>query len=175
MAKFRPSLLDTLLAGTRSPDEAADAATNESIIPGLRLYSLDRMSEATFLDTMRRDLSWLLNTVRLEETVNLDDVRHVATSVLNYGIPDFSVRTYASVNVPEAAAVMAEAIKVFEPRIDPQSLSVKGERSTRDDNILQALVFHIACNVGENQNAMRAGFKTEIDVETGDARLEQRR
>ena len=173
MAKFRPSLLDTLLAGARGPADEADAS-GENIFPGVRLYSLDRMSESTFLDTLRRDLSWLLNTVRLEETMNLDSVPEVQKSVVNFGIPDFSVRTYASVNVFEAAAVMSQAIKVFEPRIEPRSLSVRGEKSVRDD-VVQALVFHIACNVGHDQEPIRTGFKTEIEVETGDARLEQRR
>ena len=56
MAKFRPSLLDTLLGGARGPSDEPDAA-GEGHFPGVRLYSLDRMSEATFLDTMRRDLS----------------------------------------------------------------------------------------------------------------------
>ena len=173
MAKFRPSLLDTLLAGARGPAEEADAAT-ENVYPGVRLYSLDRMSETTFLDTLRRDLSWLLNTVRLEETMPLDGAPEVQKSVINFGIPDFSVRTYAAVNVVEAAAVMSQAIKIFEPRIEPRSLSVRGEKSIRDD-VVQALVFHIGCNVGHDEAPLRAGFKTEIEVETGDARLEQRR
>jgi type VI secretion system protein ImpF len=172
MAKFRPSLLDTLLAGARGPSDDPEQSP-ESIFPGIRLYSLDRMSEATFLDTMRRDLSWLLNTVRLEDTISFGGATEVAKSVVNFGIPDFSVRTAASVNVFEASATMAQAIKTFEPRIDPRSLTVRGEKSMRDD-IVQALVFHINCNVGETEDALRAGFKTEIDVETGDARLEQR-
>lgn len=173
MPKFRPSLLDTLLAGTRGAGDDTVAQT-ESIFPGIRLYSLDRMSETSFLDTMRRDLSWLLNTVRLEDTLNLDGAPEVARSVLNFGIPDFSTRTSSSVNVFEAAASMAGAIRTFEPRIDPRSLSVKGERTERDE-VTQSLVFHIACNVGQSADPLRAGFTTEIDVETGDARTEQRR
>lgn len=173
MPKFRPSLLDTLLAGTRDGGED-DKADTGSIFPGIRLYSLDRMSEETFLDTMRRDLSWLLNTVRLEDTVPLPHAPQVASSVLNYGIPDFSTRTSSSVNVQEAAATMSKAIRLFEPRIEPRSLSVKGRRTSRDD-ISHSLVFHITCNVGHTEDAVRAGFTTEIDVETGDARTEQQR
>ncbi|MBL9009726.1 MAG: type VI secretion system baseplate subunit TssE [Alphaproteobacteria bacterium] len=173
MAKFRPSLLDTLLAGSRASAEDPEVQS-ETLFPGLRLYSLDRMSETSFLDTLRRDLSWLLNTVRLEETDDLSAAPEVARSVVNFGIPDFAVRTYAQVNVFEAAATLAGTIRTFEPRIDPRSLSVRGEKTMRDD-VVQALVFHIACNVGQDQDPLRAGFKTEIDVETGDARLEQRR
>jgi type VI secretion system protein ImpF len=173
MAKFRPSLLDTLLAGSRTSSDEAEVQT-ESLFPGVRLYSLDRMSETAFLDTLRRDLSWLLNTVRLEETENLSGTPEVARSVINFGIPDFAVRTYAQVNVFEAAATLAGTIRTFEPRIEPRSLSVKGEKLMRDD-VVQSLVFHIACNVGQDEDPLRAGFKTEIDVETGDARLEQRR
>ena len=173
MPKFRPSLLDTLLAGSVTAGDGAVLQT-ESIYPGIRLYSLDRMSEAAFLDTMRRDLSWLLNTVRLEDTISLDGAPEVATSVLNFGIPDFSTRTYASVNVQEAAGTMAKAIRTFEPRIESRSLSVKGEKSARDD-VTQTMVFHIDCNVGHTEDPLRAGFTTEIEVETGDARMKEKR
>lgn len=173
MPKFRPSLLDTLLAGTRAPVEAQTAQT-ESIFPGIRLFSLDRMSEASFLETMRRDLSWLLNTVRLEDTLPLDDTDHVASSVLNYGIPDFSTRTRSSVNVVAAAAGMAHAIRTYEPRIESKSLAVKGTKVNSED-AHQSLVFQITCNVGHTVDALAAGFTTQIDVETGDAKMEERR
>ncbi len=175
MPKFRPSLLDTLLGGSRAPSEpdSAKPGATDSVFPGMRLYSLDRMEEPAFLDTIRRDLSWLLNTVRLDETFPLAHAPDVARSVLNYGIPDFSVRTYASVNVGEAAETMAEAVRLFEPRIAEKSLEVRGEKKLRD-NTTQSLVFHIHCDIGNSEDPVRAGFKTEIDVETGDAKLERR-
>lgn len=170
MPKFRPSLLDTLLAGARTPEEEKDG---ESVIPGIRLYSLDRMEEPAFLDTIRRDLGWLLNTIRLDETISLARTPEVAHSVLNFGIPDFSVRTYASINVADAAETMAEAVRLFEPRIAQKTLEVKGEKKLRD-NTTQSLVFQIICDIGNSEDPVRAGFRTEIDVETGDARLERR-
>lgn len=176
MPKFRPSLLDTLLAGARAPAGAAenpDAREGESVIPGVRLYSLDRMEEPAFLDTIRRDLGWLLNTIRLDETISLEHAPEVAHSVLNFGIPDFSVRTYASINVQAAAETMAEAVRLFEPRIAQKTLEVKGEKKTRD-NSTQSLVFQIVCDIGDTDDPVRAGFRTEIDVETGDAKLERR-
>jgi type VI secretion system protein ImpF len=176
MPKFRPSLLDTLMSGARPPEGEAGtgkAAEVDSTIPGMRLYSLDRMEEPAFLDTIRRDLGWLLNTVRLDETTPLDRAPEVARSVLNYGIPDFSVRTYASINVNDAAETMAEAVRLFEPRIAQRTLEVKGEKKLRD-NSTQSLVFHIYCDIGNSEDPVRAGFKTEIDVETGDVKLERR-
>jgi type VI secretion system protein ImpF len=173
MPKFRPSLLDTLVSGGRLPDAASQSIEGETTIPGMRLYSLDRMEEPAFLDTIRRDLSWLLNTVRFEETIPLDQAPEVASSVLNYGIPDFSVRTYASINVGDAAETMAQAVRLYEPRIAERSLEVKGEKQLRD-NSTQSLVFHIYCDIGNSEDPVRAGFKTEIDVETGDVKMERR-
>lgn len=172
MAKFRASLLDTLLSGARPPDEDVEAGA-ENWLPGVRLYSLDRMSESTFLDTLRRDLSWLLNTISLAETVDLSHAPEVASSVVNFGIPDFAVRTFSSVNVIDASASIATAIKTFEPRIDQRSLSVRGDKTQSGET--PSLVFTITCDVGPSGNALHAGFRTEIDVETGDARLERRR
>lgn len=176
MPKFRPSLLDTLLAGARTStgeQAGSKAGEGESVIPGIRLYSLDRMEEPAFLDTIRRDLGWLLNTVRLDETIPLHRAPEVARSVLNFGIPDFTVRTYASINVQDAAETMAEAVRLFEPRIAHRTLEVKGEKKLRD-NTTQSLVFSIICDIGNSEDPVHAGFKTEIDVETGDARLERR-
>lgn len=176
MPKFRPSLLDTLLAGARAPDDGTSGtkqSDGESIIPGIRLYSLDRMEEPAFLDTIRRDLGWLLNTVRLDETIKLAHAPEVARSVLNYGIPDFSVRTYANINVNDAAETMADAIRLFEPRIAQRTLEVKGEKKSRDRSI-HSMVFHLYCDIGNSEDPIHAGFKTEIDVETGDAKLEHR-
>ncbi len=173
MPKFRPSLLDTLLAGARTANDGEAAKAAETVIPGIRLYSLDRMEEPAFLDTIRRDLGWLLNTIRLDQTMSLDNAHEVAHSVLNYGIPDFSMRTYSSINVNDAAEVMAEAVRLFEPRIAEKSLEVKGEKQLRDKTT-QSLVFHIHCDIGNSEDPVRASFKTEIDVETGDAKLERR-
>ncbi len=172
MAKFRASLLDTLLSGARAPSDESDPES-ENWLPGVRLYSLERMSESTFLDTIRRDLSWLLNTISFAETVDLSGAPEVAKSVVNFGIPDFAVRTISSVNVIDASASIADAIRTFEPRVDTRSLSVRGEKVSRGET--PALVFTITCDVGPAGNTLHAGFRTEIDVETGDARLEQRR
>jgi len=68
---------------------------------------------------------------------------------------------------------MVAAVRQFEPRIAEKSLEVKGEKKLRD-NTTQSLVFHIYCDIGNSEDPVRAGFKTEIDVETGDARLERR-
>lgn len=174
MAKFRPSLLDTLLAGARPPEDSAPDQADNAVFPGIRLYSLDRMSEASFLDTLRRDLSWLMNTVRLEETMPLTGAPEVARSVLNYGIPDFSVRTFSSVDVQEASGAITKAIDTFEPRIDKKTLAVRGEKRSRRNSV-QSLTFHIHCQVGYTDDPLHAGFKTQIDVETGEAKLEEGR
>lgn len=173
MAKFRPSLFDTLIAGTRESSDTADA-NGGSLFPGVRLYSLDRMTESSYLDTLRRDLSWLLNTIHLAETLNLDNAPQVATSVVNFGIPDFSVRTVASVNVQEASTAIATAVRQFEPRIATKTLRVTGEKQGGDED-LPSLVFNIVCDVGRDADAIQTSFKTRIDVETNDAVLEQQR
>lgn len=174
MARFRPSLLDTLLAGARPPEGTGPEQAENAVFPGIRLYSLDHMSEASFLDTLRRDLSWLMNTVRLDETTSLKHAPEVAKSVINYGIPDFSVRTFSSVDVQDASASIQAAITTFEPRIDTRTLVVRGEKKSRR-NAVQSLTFHIKCDVGYSDDPVHAGFKTQFDVETGEAKLEEGR
>ncbi len=176
MARFRPTLFDTLIGGGRAPEApkpdapSAEAAT----IPGVLLYSVDRLSESAYLDSVRRDLSWLLNAVRLDETHDLARRPEVRTSVLNYGIPDFSVRVLDSIDVLEAANEIRASVAIYEPRIEPKSLQVKGEKAASESGF-QSLAFTIVCDVGRERETVRAGFRSEIDVETGRAAVRQRR
>jgi type VI secretion system protein ImpF len=170
MPRFRPSLLDTLLSGAQPVSPDPDLGDDISPLPGIRRFSLDRVSEAVFMETVRRDLAWLVNTVNLSETLPLDRFPEAASSVVNFGIPDFSVRTYDAVDVLSAAADIRAALATFEPRVAAESLRVTGEK-TRKNDALPAIAFTIECDVGPAAEAVRAAFRTEIDVETGNATL----
>jgi type VI secretion system protein ImpF len=168
MPRFRPSLLDILLSGAQPVSADPEFGDDISPLPGIRRFSLDRVSEAAFMETVRRDLAWLVNTVNLSETLPLKGHPETAASVLNFGIPDFSARTFGSVDVLAAAADIRAALAVFEPRVAEETLRVTGEK-TRKDDALPALAFTIECDVGPAAEAVRAAFRTEIDVETGNA------
>ncbi len=73
---------------------------------------------------MLRDLNWLLNA---NATLDEDEVAgfpEVSRSVLNYGTRDFCGVTASSINISEVEQELSEAIRLFEPRIIPSTLSV---------------------------------------------------
>jgi type VI secretion system protein ImpF len=170
MARFKPSLLDTLLSGAQATEDGAPLSP--AAIPGVRLFSLDRVSESVFMDTVRRDLTWLMNTVYLQETLDLKAHPQTGASVLNFGIPDLSVRSFDAVDVFEASTQLRTSIGTFEPRVAAETLNVAGAKTKHDDGTV-SLVFTVTCDVGPAAEAVRAAFQTRIDLETGNAALDR--
>lgn len=127
-----PSLLDRLL------DDEPESLQE---LPKLRSQRLSDLKQS-----VRRDLEHLLNTrICLREIP--EDLEHVKTSVLNYGIPDFSgVAMGASKQQEMLRLRVEEAIKSFETRfkqvrvelvVDPDSRQQRTIRF-RIDGILHA-------------------------------------
>ncbi len=127
-----PSLLDRLL------DDEPDSLQE---LPKLRSQRLSDLKQS-----VRRDLEHLLNTrICLREIP--EDVEHVKTSVLNYGIPDFSGVAMGGSKQQEMLRLrVEEAIQNFETRfkqvrvelvVDPDSRHQRTIRF-RIDGILHA-------------------------------------
>lgn len=97
-----PSLLDRLL------DDEPDALQE---LPRSRSQRLSELKKS-----VRRDLEYLLNTrISLREIP--EDCEHVKTSVLNYGIPDFSgVAMGASKQQESLRSRVEDVIQRFETR-----------------------------------------------------------
>ena len=98
---------------------------------------LSRAESVRILRTgVRRDLEWLLNTRR-----NPDDpgaaLVETENSLYNYGLPDFSAYSIASMkDQTKLVRVLQAAVKVFEPRLAnirvvPIEINPKGLRTLR--------------------------------------------
>src|SRR6266581_8174395 len=99
--RLQPSLLDRL-----TDDE-----------PDKRQESRDKriLSPARLRDSVRRDLTWLFNSVNLAATVDLDDYPQVQRSTLNYGLPDLAGHTASSIDKAALERRLRQAIWEFEP------------------------------------------------------------
>jgi len=107
---LQPSLLDRLT----DLNPAGKTDTFEE-----RVMSFRRLRESVI-----RDLEWLLNTGRLEISMELDGYPDVRKSVLNYGIPDISGMSAVSKDRMSIEQDIRQAILDFEPRIIPGTLKV---------------------------------------------------
>jgi type VI secretion system protein ImpF len=153
--RLQPSLLDRL-----TDDEPGN--TQES--RDKRILSVRKLRES-----VRRDLAWLLNASSLGEVQDLSDYPLVATSVLNYGVPDITGRAATGGEVSVLERRMKQAILDYEPRIQKNSLQIRILK--RDEMSPNALQFEIECDIWSEPVPERLYLKTAVDLETGDVQV----
>ena len=121
-----------------------------------------------------RDLSSLFNAIRPEperdstrtaEITLWQGLDFARRSVLNYGMPAFSGLTLSSLDVHAIEHGVTEAIRTFEPRIDPQSLHVEVKiDASNHHNTLQIVIRgQMWCQPVPLDLLLSA----DVDVETG--------
>lgn len=161
-----PSLFDKLAAdsdlGGLAHVEGAPRVTREEF-RNFSVPNLERFTEASLRAVIRRDLAWLLSTLSLESTVDLERAPRVRESVLNYGVRDFAGRSHNRRAVLAQARDIREAILRFEPRLDPASLRVE---PLMDELEPGRLSFTIEGEIVGAANHLPVRFRTAIDTET---------
>ena len=170
-AKLNPSLFDKLILNDRVTSILGDGG-DEPLVQGvtqLRLKpasQVERYNESSMRASVRRELNWLLNTVNLAAVVDLERYPHVKTSVLNYGMPDLTGRVSTKAAIKAREIEMADAIKLFEPRMDSENLRVESSNQVGLDN---AISYVIRGDITSAVRAMPVQFFAAIEVETGEA------
>ncbi len=121
----------------RTAHEAKDAKrtldqrneAGDRVIASRRLRARQVITESMLRREVARDLDALLNTVALEATVDMDNAPNVRRSILNFGLPDISIRTIDETGVNEIPDEIRTAIINFEPRLAPGSLRIERDKS----------------------------------------------
>ncbi len=156
--RLQPSLLDRLTDD--HPDQQQESREE-------RVLSPEELREC-----VTRDLQWLLNTGPLTQLQDLSRYPHAAKSVLTYGVRDLSGRPLSNLDLVALERELVEAIRLFEPRILPWTLSVEAVVE-RDSMNSGAVVFRIGGDLWSNPLPQRLYLQTEIDLETGQASVEE--
>ena len=165
--RLTPTLFDKLVAdleisGMRDMSDDAPEVSRENF----HYYSvprLERFNEAALRATVRRDLAWLFNTTNLESLVDLERYPHVAESVLNYGLTDLAGRVLNRRAVLARAREIRRAIRLFEPRLSRDGLTVD---PIEDEDEPHALHFMIQGDIAAAAEAIAVKFRTEVEAET---------
>lgn len=149
--RLQPSLLDRLT--DHAPESRREGFDQQTL-------SMPQLRQAVL-----RDLGWLLNTTNLSSTEDLSATPLAARSTLNYGAPGFtgSVGTVGGMSVLEAG--LTAAIRAFEPRIRPDSLSVQLRRGG-SDAATPTLRFEISGDLWAHPVPEQLFLETAIEVET---------
>jgi len=170
VSRLNPTLFDKLVAdleieGLREPEDErrrSEIASSSS----MRFYTvprIERFNEAALRSTVRRELAWLLNTTNLGAVEDLTPYPEVRASVLNYGVPDLAGKALTKQVVQGRAREIRDAIRIFEPRMDPRRVEVEALTSTEREN---AITYVIRGDVTAAVQAMPVEFKTDIEVDT---------
>lgn len=149
--RLQPSLLDRLSDDHPGLDDARSKVV---------------LSLAQLRASVLRDLRWLLNTIALEATHDLSDYPEVASSTLNYGIPNLAGTSIAGINGLVLQRAVRRAIVNFEPRILASSVNVE-VRAAPDQMDRQALVLTIEGQLWARPHPVNLYLRTELDLETG--------
>jgi type VI secretion system protein ImpF len=165
--RLTPTLYDKLVAdleisGMRDMSEEAPEISREKF----RYYSvprLERFNETALRATIRRDLAWLFNTTNLESLVDLEPYPNVRDSVLNYGLTDLAGQTLNRRAVLARAREIRRAVRLFEPRLSREGLTVD---PIEDNDDPHALTFLIQGDITAAAQTMPVKFRTEIEAET---------
>ena len=166
--RLQPSLLDRLI-------DQEPRQTKEGI--EARVLTRQQLRAAVL-----RDLSWLFNDTRQEPDPGTLDTEALALwrgaefarrSVLNYGMPAFSGLTLSSMDTRTIEDAVAEAIRNFEPRIDPETLSV--EVKTDAGTHHNSLQLVIRGQMWSQPVPLELLLSANVDVETGNTELRELR
>ena len=154
--RLQPSLLDRLT--DLEPEKSQESREQ-------RVFALTRLREAVL-----RDLAWLLNTTNLAAGQNLAPYPQVASSVLNFGMPDLSGTTVAGTDPAALERALRQAIMDFEPRILRHTLNVRLEINEGQMSH-NAMTFLIEGELWAQPVPLRLYLKTEIDLEIGEVKV----
>jgi len=134
---------------------------------GIPVYQVNPLviSSRRLKEYVKRDLSWLLNTVNLEALVDLEPFPRVKRSVLNYGVFELTGTSVNNINTLVLAKKITEIILCYEPRIIEDSLSVNISKQEEMTN--RAIRFDIECDIWAQPVPEHVHMNSEFDLTTG--------
>lgn len=157
---LRPSILDKLIGTTDANADAKRAGAVPCYLP-----RLDRFGEPELRACLMRDIAWLLNDIQLGAATDLRDFPEVETSVINHGLPDLTGKSVDRESLTVRAEEIAQAIRIYETRIDPASVVVQIDEATvLAENQVR---FKLAGEIRNAYEDSRFVVVTAIDLDTG--------
>jgi type VI secretion system protein ImpF len=151
--RLQPSLLDRLTDD--DPSRTVEPRDKRALSP------------SQLRESVRRDLTWLFNTTQLAAAFrDVERYPRVASSVVNFGIPDLAGRTASGVDVSALERLLRQAIWDFEPRLLRNSVVVRGIVDDRNMSH-NAVSFAIDAEMWAQPVPLRLLLRTQVDLEDG--------
>ena len=155
--RINPSLLDRLT------DEAPGVAGGRG--------SSSSLSELR--RSVLRDLTWLFNTTQLFDAESAEAWPQVRSSVLNYGLPALAGSHASSLDITRLERALRQAIVDFEPRILPDSVTVKADLEGESLDHHNVISLQIAGLLWAQPVPIELLLRTQLDLESGQTKVEE--
>ena len=149
--RLQPSLLDRLT--DLEPEQRREPADKQTL------------SMAQLRRAVLRDLGWLLNATNLEAVDALPEGSLAASGTLNFGIPGIAGAATLAGRGPSLERMVAQAIRAFEPRIRPETLTVRARPFDREQG-LPTLVLEISGELWAQPVPLPLFLETSFELET---------
>ncbi len=152
----------------------AEPTSSNRLQPTLfdRFMTTERvLTKIDYEKAVKRDLTSLMNTVRLGASEDLSAYPEVERSVLNYGMPAFAGEIASTLDMHGLEGSIRTAILRFEPRILANTLQVE---AIDNDNVLgrhNVVSVKISAQVWAQPVRLELLLRTEVDLETGQVAL----
>ncbi len=118
---------------------------------------------------VRRDIEWLLNSKK-PIAPPLDDFPESQTSILGYGLPDFTQYSGSSLGDCQAVCrLVTEAIKNFEPRMLARSVRVEHVPVENGNGMFSKFRINGIISVDPIKEAV--SFDTDIEMDSGSVEI----
>lgn len=145
--------------------------------PGRKVEGRDErvLSRSQLRASVLRDLTWLFNSTNLASSVDLSAHPFAAQSTLNYGLTALAGNPVAGLEFAEVERILKEAILLFEPRILPNTLSVRGIPAKDPMGHHNVLSLEIMGELWSQPYPLEFLIKTDMDLESGEIRLAEGR
>ena len=145
-----------------------DRLTDDEPDQKLESRALRVISHSKYRRGVLRDLEWLFNTSAYLslpglESFQMKDYPEASRSVINFGTRQFCGVT--ELDVDRLQEELSDAIKFFEPRISPRSLTIQMSKD------LNHVTFEVDGEMWANPLPEHLHVKTSVDLETGQCLL----
>ncbi len=154
--RINPSLLDRLT------DEAPGA-------PGRGAWT----TVSELRKSVLRDLTWLFNTTQILDGEQSEAWPQVRSSVLNFGLPPLAGNHASALDFAHLQRTLRQAIVDFEPRILPDSVSVKAMREGDALDHHNVVSLQIAGLLWAQPVPIELLLRTQLDLESGQNRVDE--
>jgi type VI secretion system protein ImpF len=156
--RINPSLLDRL----------TDEAPQNTASRGGQSLTLSELRRSVL-----RDLNWLFNSSQILKAQEAESWPQVRNSVVNYGLPPLSGLCASGLDLVQLERTLRTAIIDFEPRILPDSVSVKAllERESLDHHNVVSL--HIEGLLWAQPVPIELLLRTQLNLESGQSSVEE--